>query len=73
MLLECHSDKRDVRILEDFLDFNFAEFGRLSETKHLNIVNNFAFDIHVNWALLKVENRKTGELIENPYRISPSQ
>lgn len=56
-----NSDRRDVRVIEDFLDFNFAEFGRLSETKNLTVLNSFPFDINVNWVLLKVENKKTGE------------
>ena len=33
MLQEISSDKKDIKILEEFLDFNFAEYGRLSESK----------------------------------------
>jgi hypothetical protein len=72
MLLEVNSGNRDVKVLEDFLDFNFAEFGRMSETKNLTVVNNFPFEVTVNWVLLKVENKKTGNMMENPFRISPS-
>lgn len=72
MLLEPSSNKRDVRVMEEFLDFNFAEFGRLSESRPITLVNNFPFEITVNWVLLKVENKKTGEMMENPFRITPA-
>ena len=71
MLLESSSETRDVRVLEDFLDFNFSDFGRMSESKPLTLVNNFPFDVTANWTLLKVENKKTGEFMENPYRVNP--
>ena len=73
MLQEMWSERRDVRIVEDFLDFNFAEFGRLSETKNLTVQNGFPFEVKVNWVLLQVESKKAGELVDNPFRISPAQ
>lgn len=72
MLLEATSNKREIKVLEDFVDFNFAEYGRLSESKPLTIQNKFPFEITVNWVLLKVENKKTGEMMDNPFRISPA-
>jgi hypothetical protein len=72
MLLEANSDKRDVRILEDFLDFNFAEYGRLSETRNLTVLNSFPFEVNINWVLLQVENKKTGAPMDNPFKISPA-
>lgn len=72
MLLEPNSMKRDLRIGEDFLDFNFSEFGRMSEPQPITLKNCYPFEVSVSWVLLKVENKKTGEMMENPFRITPA-
>lgn len=51
---------RDVRVNQDFIDFAFAESGRISESKSLTVENKQPFSINVNWALLNVLNKTTG-------------
>ena len=59
MLIDITSETRDVKVSADFLDFAFAESGRLSESKQLTVFNKFPFSVDVNWALLKVMNITT--------------
>lgn len=61
MFLEMNSDLRDLKLREEFIDFSFAECGRLSESKYVTIDNKFPFDVSVNWVLLKVTSTKTGQ------------
>lgn len=39
MLIDFMDESRDVRLSTDFLDFNFAEVGRMSESKQVVIKN----------------------------------
>jgi len=55
------------------MDFAFAESGRISETKSVTIDNAFPFAVDVNWALLNVLNKTTGQWVKNPFRIKPEQ
>lgn len=73
MLSDITSESRDVRVSVDFLDFNFAESGRISESKSLTMFNKFPFSIDVNWALLKVMNTTTGQWVKNPFRVRPAE
>ncbi len=45
MFLEVTSEKRDVKLREEFLDFAFTERGRLSEGKIVTVDNKFPFDV----------------------------
>ena len=36
------------------------------------IDNNYPFEVVTNWVLLKVQSKVTGELIDNPFRITPA-
>lgn len=60
MFLEMTSENRDLRLREDFLDFNFTMKGRLSEDKHITVENKYPFEVSMNWVLLKVESKITG-------------
>lgn len=73
MLIDVTAESRDVRANTDFLDFNFAEAGRISESKQLTIYNKFPFSIDVDWALLKVMNTTTGQWVKNPFRVRPAE
>ena len=73
MLIDITSETRDVRASADFLDFNFAESGRFSESKSLIIFNKFPFPVDVDWALLKVMNTTTGQWVHNPFRVRPAE
>lgn len=45
--------------------------GRLSESKQLTVTNKQPFSVDVNWALLNVMNRTTGQWVKNPFRVRP--
>jgi len=53
------------------LDFAFAESGRISETRTVTLDNAYPFPVDVNWALLNVLNKTTGQWVKNPFRIKP--
>ena len=59
MFIDVTNEKREIRLSMDFLDFNFAESGRFSESKHLTVTNKYPFSVDVNWALLNVLNQTT--------------
>ena len=60
MFTDISAGNRDVKFSQDFMDFAFAESGRISETKSVTIDNAFPFAVDVNWALLNVLNKTTG-------------
>ena len=71
MFVDVTSDLRDVRITQDFIDFQFAESGRISEQRILTVQNKYPFSVDVNWALLNVMSRTTGQWVKNPFKIRP--
>jgi hypothetical protein len=62
---------RDIRFSQDFLDFAFAESGRISESKQLTVENKFPFSVNFNWELLNILNKTSGSWVKNPFRIRP--
>ena len=60
MFLEQSSESRDLKLREEYIDFGFTEYGRVSENKTLTLENKFPFDINVSWVLLKIINSTTG-------------
>lgn len=73
MLLSSAAQNRDIRLSEDFINFNFTENGRISEARQLTLENKFSFPITVNWTLLPVVNKTTGKLVKNPFKMLPAQ
>lgn len=71
MFIDLKKQDRDVRFSQDFIDFAFAESGRISEGKTLTLYNKFPFSVDVDWALLNVLNHTTGQWVKNPYRVRP--
>ena len=71
MFIDITSQQRDVRFNQDFIDFAFAESGRISESKSITLETKQPFSINVNWALLNVLNKTTGQWVKNPFRIRP--
>lgn len=72
MFLEVTSEKRDLKLREDYLDFSFTQFGRVSDSKAVVLDNKFPFDISVSWQLLQTINKTTGSLVDNPFKVTPS-
>ena len=72
MFVESTSNLRDIRTTQDFFDFQFTDSGRISESKTLTMQNKHPFAIEVNWELLEVMNRTTGQWVKNPFRIRPN-
>ena len=52
MLQDCTSDKRDLTLDVDCIDFNFTHSGRFSEPKQIVLKNKFPFPVRVDWTLL---------------------
>lgn len=73
MFLEMGSENRDMLLREEFVDFGFTEYGRISESRPVTLDNKFPFDIQVTWVLLKIVSPTTGLPIENPFKVSPVQ
>lgn len=73
MLLSASSDKRDIRLSEDSINFNFTESGRLSESRMLTMENKFNFPISVDWTLLPVLNKTTNQFVPNPFKVLPAK
>ena len=71
MFVASDNEMLDVRTSQDFVDFAFAESGRISDSRQLTVQNKHAFSIDVDWALLDVMNRTTGQWVKNPFRIRP--
>lgn len=71
MFIDITNQQRDVRFNQDFIDFAFAESGRISESKTITLENKQPFSININWALLNVMNKTTGQWVKNPFRIRP--
>jgi hypothetical protein len=44
MFLEQNSDTRDLRLREEFVDFGFTEYGRVSEQRAITLDNKFPFE-----------------------------
>lgn len=60
MFLEMTAENRDLKLREEYIDFGFTEFGRVSENKSLTLDNKYPFEITVSWVLLKIVNATTG-------------
>jgi len=73
MLLGSSTQTRDIRISEEAINFNFTENGRISESRQLILENKFSFPITVDWTLLPVLNKTTGQLVKNPFKVLPAQ
>jgi histidine ammonia-lyase len=73
MFQDITTATRDISISYDFLDFQFTEMGRISEQKPLVMNNKYPFPIEVNWNLLNVMNRTTGQWVKNPFRVRPDK
>jgi hypothetical protein len=71
MFIDITSQTRDVRFNQDFIDFSFAESGRISESKSITLENKYPFSVNVNWALLNVMNKTSGQWVKNPFRMRP--
>ena len=72
MLLNSSADTRDLRLSDDSINFNFTENGRISESRQLTLENKFNFPIKVDWTLLKVLNKTTGQFVKNPFKVIPA-
>ena len=72
MFLEMTSESRDLKFREDYIDFGFTEFGRVSsDGKSVTMDNKFPFDVQVSWVLLKVTDPNTGLPVDNPFKVTP--
>ena len=60
MFIDLKQGNRELRFSQDFVDFAFAESGRISESKTVSLYNKFPFSVEVDWALLNVLNNTTG-------------
>jgi hypothetical protein len=73
MLFGPSAQSRELRFSDDSVNFTFTESGRLSESRQLSLENKFSFPISVDWTLLPVLNKTTGQLVKNPFNVMPAQ
>ena len=73
MLFSSAASTRDLRISDESVNFNFTENGRISESRQLTLENKFGFPIAVDWTLLPVLNKTTGQMVKNPFKVLPAQ
>jgi hypothetical protein len=72
MFLEMSSENRDLKLREDYQDFSFTSYGRVSDSKVVTLDNKFPFDVQISWQLLQTINKITGQLVDNPFKVTPS-
>jgi len=73
MLQSSSSEMKDINFGEDSIDFGFTENGRISESRQLIMTNKFKFPVLIDWALLPVLNKTTGQFVKNPFRVIPER
>lgn len=73
MLLSSAAQLRDLKLSDESINFNFTENGRISESRQLTLENKFGFPISVDWTLLPVLNKTTGQMVKNPFKVLPAQ
>ena len=71
MFIDSTSEVLPVRASADFVDFAFTESGRISDSRQVTLNNHHLFPVEVNWTLLEVMNRTTGQWVKNPFKIRP--
>ena len=71
MFMDITNVSKDIKFSHDFVDFAFAETGRISESKQVVVENKYPFSIDVSWALLNVYNPTTGQWVKNPFKMRP--
>jgi hypothetical protein len=71
MLQLCSSDKRELQLSVDSIDFGFTNSSRQSEPKHLTFYNKFTFPVRVDWTLLAITDKTSGKKIRNPFNVTP--
>lgn len=69
MFLENDSAHRDVLIREQFIDFNFCEYGKHSEDQSITLENKLPYKIEVKFVLPQTTNSQ-GEEVNNPFSLS---
>lgn len=69
MFLENYSELRDVSIQQQFIDFNYCEYGKFSEGQSITIKNKLPYRIELKWVLPSATNSQ-GEQVKNPYSLS---
>ena len=72
MLQSSSAVSRDLRLSDESINFNFTENGRISESRQLTLENKFGFPITIDWTLLPVLNKTTGQMVKNPFKVLPA-
>lgn len=68
MFLENDSTFRDVVLQQQYVDFNFCEYGKSSEAQRIVIENKYPFKIELKWVTPDVTNSQ-GESVKNPFKV----
>ena len=73
MLLSSAAQNRELRLSDESISFGFTENSRISESRQLTLENKFNFPIKIDWTLLPVLNKTTGQFVKNPFKVLPAQ
>jgi hypothetical protein len=68
MFLENDCQYRDIIIKQQYLDFNYCEYGKFSDYKTIEVENKLPYKIEVRWYIPEVTNSQ-GETIKNPFSL----
>lgn len=68
MFLECDSKFRDVSIQQQYIDFNYCEYGKSSEAQAVVIENKLPYRVELKWVVPEVLNSQ-GDTVKNPFSI----
>lgn len=68
MFLENNDKHRDVAIEQQFVDFNYCEYGKSSEAQSIEVHNKLPYKIELRWVIPDVTNSQ-GEIVKNPFKV----
>jgi hypothetical protein len=68
MFLENDSPFRDILMKQQYLDFNYCEYGKFSEAKQIEIENKLPYNVEIKWYVPEVMNSQ-GEVVKNPFSV----
>jgi len=69
MLQDCTSERRELQLNVESIDFAFTNSGRTSEPKQITLTNKFPFPVRVDWTLMKVMDKTSGKMVNNPFNV----
>jgi hypothetical protein len=45
----------------------------MSEGRTVTLTNTYSFPVKISWHLMKIIDKKSGQFIDNPFRVKPDE